>query len=462
MTNSFDEFSRAKMFLVVGSNMTEAHPVAATFLKNAVMNGAKLILVDPRRHKLADFADLHVPIRVGSDIAFTNSLMQVLIEEDLYDKAFVNSCTIDFDLLRGNRGEVSAGKGGGHLRHPRGDDPGHGPKRLASVKPLMLCYTLGITEHTCGRNNVVTMANLQMLLGNMGMECGGVNPLRGQNNVQGACDMGALPNVFPGYQKVTDADAREKFAGAWGIQKLPEENGLMIPQMMEGLVDGRVRGFYIFGENLANTEPDIRKVEHELASAEFLVCQDIFPNETTRFAHVILPAAAWSENEGTFTNSERRVSRVRTASPPPGQAKPNWWIFREIAQRMGHYWESDSAQSDMGQRGVCPGHPSSAASSTPASKGTASSGPVPDESHPGTCFLHRDGQFTCGLGIFTPAEWTPPAEVADAEYPLVLSTGRRLAHYHTRTQTGRCEGLNDILGEETADISLADARALGG
>ena len=191
-------------------------------------------------------------------------------------------------------------------------------RRLAAVRPLMLIYTLGITEHTCGVNNVMSCANLQMVLGNVGFECGGVNPLRGQNNVQGACDMGALPNVFPGYQKVEDPAARAKFEAAWGVKKLPEKNGLMMPQMMDGLVDGKVKFFYVFGENLANTEPDIRHVEHCLESAEFMVCHDIFPTETTRFADVIFPAAAWSEDDGTFTNSERRVSRVRKVSQAAG------------------------------------------------------------------------------------------------------------------------------------------------
>ena len=343
MTNSFNEFSRAKMFMVIGSNMTEAHPVASTFVKNAVLKGAKLIVVDPRRHKLVDFADLHVPIRVGSDIAFLNGLMHVLISEGWYDKSFVASCTVDFDKLAETvlpyTPEYAAdicGISADMIRDVA--------RRISSVKPMMLCYTLGITEHTCGTRNVMSVANLQMLLGNMGVECGGVNPLRGQNNVQGACDMGALPNVFPGYQKVGDLALRQKFEKAWGVENLPAANGLMIPQMMEGLVDGKVRGFYIFGENLANTEPDIRKVEHELASAEFLVVQDIFLNETTRFAHVVLPAAAWSENEGTFTNSERRVSRVRTASQAPGDAMPNWLIFKQIAKRWGHDWSADSGQ----------------------------------------------------------------------------------------------------------------------
>jgi formate dehydrogenase major subunit len=459
MTNSFNELSRAKMIMVIGSNMTEAHPVAATFVKNAVLKGASLIVVDPRRHKLAEMADLHVPIRVGSDIAFLNALMHVLIAEQWYDKNFVASCTVDFDKLAAAVMRYTpdfAADICGISAEMILDTA----RRISSIKPMMLCYTLGITEHTCGTRNVMSVANLQMLLGNMGVECGGVNPLRGQNNVQGACDMGALPNVFPGYQKVGDMALRDKFEKAWAVENLPGKNGLMIPQMMEGLVSGNIRGFYIFGENLANTEPDIRKVEHELASAEFLVVQDIFPNETTRFAHVVLPAAAWSENDGTFTNSERRVSRVRTASPPPGQARPNWWIFKQIAKRFGQDWASDSAQ-DIWDNEVSVLAPQLCGIKYHRLEEDGLQWPCPDEAHPGTCFLHKDGHFTCGLGIFTPAEWTPPAEVPDSDYPWVLSTGRRLTHYHTRTQTGRCEGLNDILGEETADISLSDAHALG-
>jgi formate dehydrogenase major subunit len=458
MTNSFGEFAKAKMFLVIGSNMTEAHPVAATFVKNAVANGAQLIVVDPRRHPLVDHAHLHVPIRVGSDIALLNSLMHVLIQEGLYDKSFVSSCTVGFDELEA--------KVAGYPPEYAAEVCGISPervrdlaRRLSAVKPVMLCYTLGITEHTCGTQNVMSVANLQMLLGNMGVECGGVNPLRGQNNVQGACDMGALPNVFHGYQKVTDADARAKFESAWGVGDLPDRNGLMLPQMMEGLTDRRVRGLYIFGENLANTEPNMRKVERELASAEFLVCNDIFQTETTRFAHVIFPAAAWSENEGTFTNSERRVNRVRTASQPPGEAKPNWWIFQQIAHRMGHSWPSNSAR-EIWDNEISVLAPQFCGIKYRRLEGDGLQWPCPDEEHPGTCFLHKDGKFTCGLGVFSPVDWAPPAEVPDDEYPLVLSTGRRLTHYHTRTQTGRCQGLNDILGEETADISLEDARSL--
>ena len=307
MTNSFSEFSRAKMFLVIGSNMIEAHPVASTFVKNAVLSGAKLIVVDPRRHRLVDFADMHLPLKVGSDIALLNAIMHVLIQEELYDKAFVAEHTTGFDALKETVMAYPPEKVS-DICGIDADTIREVSRLLASVKPAMVCYTLGITEHTCGKNNVMSVANLQMLLGNMGVEAGGVNPLRGQNNVQGACDMGALPNVYPGYQPVNDFTVCEKFQKAWNTTGMSQKVGLMIPQMMDGLVDGKVRGFYIFGENMANTEPDIHKVEHELASAEFLVVQDIFQNETTRFAHVVLPAAAWSENDGTFTNSERRVS----------------------------------------------------------------------------------------------------------------------------------------------------------
>jgi formate dehydrogenase major subunit len=459
MTNSFNEFAKAKMVMVIGSNMTEAHPVASTYIKNAVAKGAELIVVDPRKHKLCDFASLHLPLKVGSDIALLNAIMNVLITEDLYDRRFVESCTVGFDALKEKVMEYPPERAA-DICGIDAETIRETARRLASVKPVMVCYTLGITEHTCGVNNVLSVANLQMLLGNMGMECGGVNPLRGQNNVQGACDMGALPNVFPGYQKVIDPAAREKFAKAWGVEKLPEKPGLMMPQMMDGLVGKKIRAFYIFGENLANTEPDIHKVEHELASADFLVCQDIFETETTRFAHVVLPAAAWSENEGTFANSERRVSRVRTASPPPGLAQPNWWIFKQIAKRMGHDWSSDSAQ-DLWDNEISVLASNLAGIKYSRLENDGLQWPCPREDHPGTCVLHQNGEFTCGLGNFFAIDWTPPAEVPDTEYPFVLSTGRRLYHYHTRTQTGRCEGLNELLGEETVDISLQDAKALG-
>lgn len=446
------------MFFAIGTNMTEAHPVAATFVKNAVKEGAELIVVDPRYSGLAEFSTLHIPIKVGTDIALLNGIMNVIINEDLYDKRFVESCCQGFEALKEKVMEYPP-KLASEICKIDEEIIIDVARRMAAVKPVMLMYTLGITEHTCGVNNVISTANLQMLLGNLGVETGGVNPLRGQNNVQGACDMGALPNVFPGYQRVIDPEVRSKFEKAWGVQNLPDKNGLMIPQLMESLADGTVKAFYVFGENLANTEPDMKKVEHELKSTEFLVCQDIFPNETTRFAHVIFPAAAWSENDGTFTNSERRVNRVRTASKPPGDARPNWWIFKEIARRMGHNWSSNSAQ-EIWDNEISKIAPQLEGIKYARIEGDGLQWPCPDEDHCGTPILHKEGNFACGLGLFQPVDWTPPAEVPDEEYPFTLSTGRRLYHYHTRTQTGRCEGFNEMLGEETADISPQDADAL--
>ena len=459
MTNSFADFEKAKLIIAIGSNTTEAHPVAGAYIKRAVMKGAQLIVVDPRFTGIAEHAQRYVPIKVGSDVAFLNGLMHVLIKEELYDKEYVKTCTTGFEALKAKVAEYPPERAA-EIAGVSPETIVETARQLASTKPAMLVYTLGITEHTCGVNNVLSTANLQMLLGNVGFECGGVNPLRGQNNVQGACDMGALPNVFPGYQKVTDPAAREKFQRAWGVEKLPDQVGLMIPGMFEGIDRGTIKGLWVFGENVANTEPDIAHVEHCLEKVDFLVCNDIFNTETTRFADVVFPATAWSEDDGTFTNSERRVNRVRKAVEAPGESRPNWWVFREIAKRLGQEWASASGQEIWDNE---------ISELAPALKGIkyrriendGLQWPCPDEDHPGTVCMHAGGKFTCGLGIFNPVDWTPPAEVPDAEYPLVLSTGRRLYHYHTRTQTGRCGGLNDLLGEETADISLADAAALG-
>ena len=447
------------MIILVGTNISEAHPVASTFVKDAVLNGAKLIVIDPRRTDMVDFADMFIQLKVGSDVALINALMNVLITENLYDKKYVDSCTEGFEELKKKVMEYTPEKAAKISGIPA-DTIRELARKMASVKPAMLMYTLGITEHICGVNNVMSCANLQMMLGNVGVDCGGVNPQRGQNNVQGACDMGALPNVFPGYQQVANADARAKFEKAWNVKSLPDKPGMMMPTMMKNLTTGKVKAFYVFGENLANTEPDIHHVEHELQSAEFLVCQDIFPTETTRFAHVILPAAAWSENDGTFASSERRVNRVRTASLPPGDAKPNWWIFKELAKRFGHEWASNSAQ-EIWDNEVSVLAPSMAGIKYARLEGDGLQWPCPTADHPGTPTLHKGGKFTRGLGMLKAIDYIPPAEVPDKEYPMVLSTGRRLYHYHTRTQTGRCEGINDLLGEETADISPADAEAKG-
>jgi formate dehydrogenase major subunit len=457
-TNSIIEYKNAKMFFLIGTNMTEAHPVASYYVKQAKRNGAKLIVVDPRNHEMAKLADIFAQIKVGSDVAFLNGIMNVLINEDLYDKKFVADCCTGFEELKKKVMEYPPERAAG-ISGVSAEKIVRIAREMAATRPSMLIYTLGITEHSCGTNNVMSCANLQMLLGNMGVEYGGVNPLRGQNNVQGACDMGALPVVFAGYQGVTVPENREKFAKAWGVKNLPDKPGLMINAMMEGLLDKKIRGLWVFGENLANAEPNIAHAEKCLSSAEFLVVQDIFPNETTRFAHVILPSASWCEDEGTFTSLERRVSMVRKIKEPPGIAKPNWWIFKELARKMGHNWESNSGR-DLCDNELAVLCPMFAGIKFSRIENDGLQWPCPSEDHPGTPIVHRDGKFTHGKGILKGIEWTPPEEVADKDYPFVLSTGRRLSQYHTRTQTGR-SGMDFIYSRETADISIEDARAKG-
>lgn len=457
MTNSIGEYAKSKLMVCVGTNMTEAHPVASYFFKMGVKNGAKVIVIDPRRQELADYADIYVQLKVGSDIAFFNAVMHVLIKEDLYDKDFVANNCENFDALKAKVMEYPPSRSAEICGVPEQQiyDVAH---LMAEIRPAMLMYTLGITEHHFGTKNVMTMANIQMLLGNMGMECGGVNPQRGQNNVQGACDMGALPNVYPGYQNVTVPAVKEKFEKAWG-RTLSDKAGLMIPQMMDRLPTKEIRAFWIFGENLASSDPDIHHVEHCLESAEFLVAQDIFPTETTRFADVLLPSAAWCEDEGTFSNTERRINMVRKIKEPPGEAKPNWWIFKEVAKRMGYEWESNSGQ-DFWDNEISVLSPSFAGVKYYRLEQGGLQWPCPTCDDLGTQILHAGGKFTRGLGQFQAVDWEPSAEVPDDEYPFVLSTGRRLAQYHTRTQTGRCVGIDEFMPEETADISVEDARDL--
>lgn len=457
-SNSIGEFRNAKMLFVIGSNMTEAHPVASYFVKQAVNKGAKLIVADPRKHELARKAHVFAQLKVGTDVAFLNGIMNILISENLYDKKFVAENCTGFEEIKAMVKKYTPEKASEICKVPA-ETIVQIARELAATRPSMLIYTLGITEHTCGTNNVMSCANLQMLLGNMGVEFGGVNPLRGQNNVQGACDMGALPNVYPGYQNVNDPAMREKFAKAWGVSSLPDSTGMMIPDMLNNLENKKIRALWIFGENLANAEPNITHTEHCLDSAEFLVVQDNFLNETTEFADVVLPAASWSEDEGTFASAERRVSMVRKVKTAPGIAKPNWLIFKDMAKYFGQEWTSNSGREiwDNELAAFCPMF---AGIKYYRIENDGIQWPCPTIEHPGSAILHQNGKFTHGKGVLKGIEWTAPGETESAEYPFILSTGRRLSQYHTRTQTGR-SGMNAIFKQETADISLVDASEIG-
>jgi len=457
MTNSIKEIENAKVLFVIGSNTTEAHPVISYYMKRAVRKGAKLIVCDPRRIDLVRWATHHVQHRVGTDVALLNGLMCEIIEQGWMDREFVEKHTENYEKFRETVSGYSLKKTAkitgvdiDLLREVAGI--------IGTTKPMGLYYTLGITEHTCGTENVMTCANLQMLLGNMGYRSGGVNPLRGQNNVQGACDMGSLPNVYVNYQKVDDPKIAAKFKKGWKVEELSEKPGFKMPTMFSGMLDGRTKAFICHGENVVMTEPNEAHTIKCLKALDFLVVLDIFPNQTTPYADVILPCACWSEQDGTFTNSERRVQRVRKAVNPPGDSKEAWWIYSELAGRLGYDMQFSSAESvweDMRSLST-----SYAGITWNRVENVGIQWPAPTLQHPGTDFMHKDGNFTRGKGKFMPAEWRPPAEVPDKRYPFTLSTGRRLWHYHSGTQTRNCAGFNDLFSEELVEISPQDAREL--
>jgi formate dehydrogenase major subunit len=458
MTNSIQEIEQAKVLLVIGSNTTEAHPVISYYMKRAHRRGATLIVCDPRVIDLCRWADIHVQHRIGSDIALVNGLMHEIIEQGWADTEFIEQHTEGFDELKATverypveRAAEISGVPAEQIRRVA--------RVLGEAESAGVYYTLGITEHISGTANVEALANLQMLLGNLGKPSAGLNPLRGQNNVQGACDVGALPNVYHNYQRVDDADVAAKFEQAWGRPGLSRTPGLTIPSMMDGLEDGSLRALYVFGENIVMSEPNTHRTERLLRDAELVIVNDIFPNETTAFADVVFPATSWAEVDGTFTNTERRVQRVRKALEPPGEARDDWWIFAELSKRLGHdpgftsaagIWE-ELRELGTSYRGI----------TWERCAEVGIQWPAPTLDHPGTPYLHPGGKFTRGRGRFVPTEWVPPSELPDDEFPLVLSTGRRLWHYHTGTQTHRSIGFDEVCGEELIEISPDDAGRLG-
>jgi len=458
MTNSIEELEDAKVILLTGTNTTENHPVIATYIKRAVtQKGAKLIVVDPRAIPLTRFATLWLRQKPGSDVAWLNGLMHVIVEEGLYDKAYVEERTEGFEGLR----EVLKKYTPEYVESISGipaKDLVAAARLYATTKPASICYAMGITQHITGTDAVKSLANLSMLCGNVGVESGGVNPLRGQNNVQGACDMGALPNVFTGYQRVGDPAAQEKFSKAWGVP-LSDKPGLTVVEIMNAAHEGKVKGLFIMGENPMVSDPDLTHVEESLKKLDFLVVQDIFLTETARLAHVVLPAVSFAEKEGTFTNTERRVQLVRKAVEPVGDSKPDWWILAEVATRMGYPMKYKSAQEIFEEiRSLTPSY--AGITYERLDRGHGLQWPCPNEEHPGTRFLHRD-RFTRGKGLFHAVEYLPPHELPDASFPLMLTTGRVLYHYHSASMTGRSEGMLFRYPRGYMEISRKDAEKLG-
>ena len=412
-----------------------------------------MVLVDPRRIKIAEFADNWIRPNLGTDVAWINGFMHVIIKEELYDKAFVENRTEGFEELKKTVEAYTPD----HVETITGipaKDLADAARCYAGAKAGSILYCMGITQHTTGTDNVKSLANLAMLCGNMGIEGGGVNPLRGQNNVQGACDLGGLPNVFTGYQPVTDEAAIEKMEAAWGVSGLSNQIGLKATDMVRKANDGDVKALYVIGENPMVSDPDLNHAEKSLNNLEFLVVQDIFLTETARLADVVLPATCFAEKDGTFSNTERRVQRVRKAVDPPGMALSDDRIICDIATRMGYAMAYDSSEAIMDEiRQVTPSY---AGITYERIAGEGIHWPCPNVEHPGTPILHRE-QFSRGKGLFHAIDFIAPAEQADEEYPMYLTTGRLLYQYHTGTMTMKSEGLNERAPECFVEISYRDA-----
>jgi len=459
MTNSIPEFETdSNCFLIIGSNTSEGHPLIATRVLKAKKRGAKVIVLDPRKNQIGHWADIYYSFRPGSDVAIFNALMNVIISEGLQDEAFIAERTEDFEALKMLVSDYTPEK----VAEISGI-PAEGLREIARTyakgKPAAIIYAMGITQHTTGVDNVKSTSNLAMLCGNMGIPGGGVNPLRGQNNVQGACDMGGLPNVYPGYQAVTNPEIQKKLQDAWG-SAAPLTVGLTVTEMLHATQEGKVRALYIMGENPMVSDPDLNHVRHCLEQTEFLVVQDIFLTETAQMAHVVLPGASFAEKDGTFSNTERRVQRVRQAIKPVGEAKEDWVIICELAKMMGAGgFDFQSAKAVMEEINKL----------TPSYGGItyerleelgSLQWPCPTVDHPGTAYLHK-GKFTRGLGKFFPLEFKEANELPNDEYPFTLTTGRLMFHFHTGSMTRRSKKLDSEVPEAYVEINVKDAGKIG-
>jgi len=457
MTNSIKEIADADFICVFGSNTTETHPIISLQVKKAVREkGATLVVIDPRQTEISAIANHYLQLKAGTDVVLLNALANVIIAEGLWDKEFVSMRTEGFDELKKAvepfTSEYAAGITGVPANTIREVARGYAKAKNASI-----LYTMGITQHVTGTDNVLAVANLAMLAGHIGKPSSGVNPLRGQNNVQGACDMGGLPNVYTGYQKVDDPAVQGKFEQAWK-GSLPSKPGLTLGEMLDEAHHGKLKGLFILGENPILSDPDYHHVVASLKHVDFLVVQDIFLTETAQLADVVLPGASFAEKDGTFSNTERRVQRVRKAIDPIGNSKADWQIICEIATAMGYRMSYESPAAIMKE----------IASLTPSYGGITYERleegglqwPCPTADHPGTPYLHV-GKFSRGLGKFSALAYRLPAELPDAEYPFLLNTGRRLFHYHTGSMTRRASGLDAICPEEFLEVNPADATKLG-
>ena len=445
MTNSIGEIPDAKSIFAIGTNTTVAHPVLALRIKEAVAAGATLIVANPKEIDLCRHAKIVMRHRPGTDVVLLMGMMRVIVDEGLADESFIAERCDDFDAFRESLGAFDLEYAEKLTGVPK-QDIVEAARCFATNKPGATFYAMGITQHSHGTDNVMAVANLALLTGNVGKASSGVNPLRGQNNVQGACDMGGLPNVYPGYQQVANPDAKAKFEAAWGCT-LDATPGLTHMEILDAIDDGRVKTVYMVGENPILSEANANHVRESLEKLDFLVVQDIFLTETAQLADVVLPAASFAEKDGTFTNTERRVQRVRKAIDPPGDAKTDSQIVSEIAQRMGAkgFQFADPSQIMAEIASLTPSYGGIAYDRLEAG---GLQWPCPSLDHPGTPFLHRDRFATpSGKARFVPLEYKPSAELPDEDYPLLLTTDRSIFHFHTATMT-RKTGLEQLHSEE--------------
>ena len=458
MTNSINDFDDADLFLVIGSNTTSQHPLIGSRIINAVKRGAKLLLIDPREIQLAGFADLHLRHNIGTDVAVLNGIMNVILEEGLHDKKFVETRTEGFDQLK----EVVSKYPSRVVEKISGitsEDLKAAALMYAKADKAMLVYAMGITQHATGVDNVKSCANLAMLTGHLGRASVGVNPLRGQNNVQGACDMGCLPNVYSGYQPVIDAVVKKKFEEAWKVKGLDDKVGLTIIDMMRAAQKGELKALYVMGENPLMSDPDTSHIEQALSNLDFLVVQDIFLSETAQKADVVLPATSFAEKDGTYTNTERKVQLGTKAVSPPGQARPDWQIICEISKLAGYPMNYKSPADVLKEiNALTPSY--AGITYERLSAGNGLHWPCPTAEHPGTPVLHKD-KFSKGLGTFLPCEFKPVTEMPDEEYDFMLTTGRIYYQYHTGTMTRRVSILDREAPEARLEIHPEDAKKLG-
>jgi formate dehydrogenase alpha subunit len=466
MTQSIGDIAQAKTIFILGSNTFEQHPLIGRRVMQAKRNGAKIIYADPRLTATGKQADLYLPFYSGTDVAILNCLMQQIIKNGWEKKEFIEKRTKDFDKLKAvvMKPEYSL-ENVAKISGIPAKDLATAAEWIGKSEANAILYSMGITQHTTGVDNVKSVANLQMLTGNLGRPGTGVCALRGQNNVQGACDMGALPNVYSGYQAVIVPENRKKMTDAWGTEIAEGKVGLTVTDLVNTLADkpGTVKCVYIMGENPMLSDPDLHHVEKGFKNVEFLVVQDIFLTETAQFANVVLPAACYAEKDGTQTSTERRVQKWRKAVNPPGEAKADWQIFCELAAKMGFakqfpYKSAEEVFVEISK--VTPSY--GGMSYARLDKPEALHWPCPTADHPGTPILHKEKfAHPDGLGVLTPIEFKYPAEVPDKEYPLILTTGRCIWQWHTGTMTRRSEDLEREVPTGWVELNPEDAAALG-